>query len=103
MRVLGHRLLVRRCEEPEKSSSGVLFIPETAKQRNTMGQVVGLGTGKTCKNGEVVPHDVKVGDFVLYGKFKGDDVIENGEEFLIIDEDELLGVYEDERWRPVTD
>ena len=95
MRVLGHRLLVRRMEEQEKTSSGILFVPEVAKQRNTVGTVVGLGTGKYCKSGEVVPHDVKVGDVVIYGKFKGDDVVSSGEELLIIDEDDILGVYEE--------
>lgn len=93
IRVLGHRIAVKRQEQPEITESG-LIIPEVAKARNTVGEVVGLGTGKYCKNGVVVEHDVKIGDIVLYGKFKGTDVQADGTEYLIIDEDELLGVYE---------
>jgi chaperonin GroES len=91
MRPLQDRLIVRRVKEEEKSKGGI-FIPDTAKEKPTEGEVMAVGNGKVLENGTVRTLDVKVGDRVLFGKYNGNEVKLDGEDLLIIREDEVLGI-----------
>ncbi|MGC8793256.1 MAG: co-chaperone GroES [Bryobacteraceae bacterium] len=93
IRPLHDRVLVRRLEEEEQKVGGII-IPDTAKEKPQQGEVVGVGNGKLLENGERVPLDVKVGDRILFGKYAGADVKIDGEEYLILREDEILAVLE---------
>ncbi len=94
IRPLHDRILVQRLEEEEKTKGGII-IPDTAKEKPIEGKVVAVGNGKMMENGEVKPLDVKVGDKVLYGKYAGTEVKIGGEEYLIMREDDILGIIED--------
>ncbi len=94
IRPLHDRILVQRLEEEEKTKGGII-IPDTAKEKPIEGKVVAVGNGKIMENGEVKPLDVKVGDKVLYGKYAGTEVKIGGEEYLIMREDDVLGIIED--------
>jgi len=91
IRPLHDRVLVKRIEQEEKTTSG-LVIPDTAKEKPQQGEVVAVGDGKMLENGERVPVDVKPGDRILFGKYSGSDIKIGGEELLIVREDEILGV-----------
>jgi chaperonin GroES len=91
MRPLQDRLIVRRVKEEEKSKGGI-FIPDTAKEKPTEGEVIAVGNGKVLENGTVRALDVKVGDRVLFGKYNGNEVKLEGEDLLIIREDDVLGI-----------
>jgi chaperonin GroES len=91
IRPLQDRLVVRRVQEEEKSKGGII-IPDTAKEKPIEGEVVAVGKGKVTEKGEVRPLDVKVGDRVLFGKYAGTEVKLEGEEVLILREDDVLGV-----------
>jgi len=91
VRPLHDRLLVRRIEEKETVKGGII-IPDTAKEKPQEAEVVAVGNGKTLDNGTKVPMDVKVGDKILFGKYSGSDIKIDGEEFLILREDEVLAV-----------
>lgn len=93
IRPLHDRVLVRRLEEEEQKVGGII-IPDTAKEKPQQGEVIGVGNGKLLETGERVPLDVKVGDRVLFGKYSGADVKIEGEEYLILREDEILAVLE---------
>jgi chaperonin GroES len=93
IRPLHDRVLVRRLEEEEQKVGGII-IPDTAKEKPQQGEVIGVGAGKLLENGERVPLDVKVGDRILFGKYAGADVKIDGEEYLILREDEILAVLE---------
>jgi chaperonin GroES len=93
IRPLHDRVLVRRLEEEEQKVGGII-IPDTAKEKPQQGEVIGVGNGKLLENGERVPLDVKVGDRILFGKYAGADVKIEGEEYLILREDEILAVLE---------
>jgi chaperonin GroES len=93
IRPLHDRVLVRRLEEEEQKVGGII-IPDTAKEKPQQGEVIGVGNGKLLENGERVPLDVKVGDRILFGKYAGADVKIDGEEYLILREDEILAVLE---------
>ncbi len=93
MRPLHDRVLVRRIEESEKTSGGI-FIPDTAKEKPSRGRVLAVGTGKILEDGSVHPVDVKVGDTVLFGKYAGSEVKIADEEFLVMREDDIMGVIE---------
>jgi len=93
LRPLQDRILVKRIEEEEKTAGGI-FIPDTAKEKPQMGQIVSVGNGKKTEDGKVIPVDVKTGDKVLFGKYAGTEVKVEGEEFLIMREDDILGVIE---------
>ncbi len=88
---LKDRVLVRRVEETEQKVGGII-IPDSAKEKPTEAEVVAVGTGRVLDSGQRVPLDVKVGDKVLIGKWSGSDVKVDGEELLILKEDEILGV-----------
>jgi chaperonin GroES len=91
VRPLGDRVLVQRLDGEEKTAGG-LFIPDSAKEKPQQGKVVAVGNGKTFENGTTKPLDVKVGDKVLFSKYSGSEIKFDGEEFLIVREDDILGV-----------
>ena len=91
LRPLQDRILVKRIEEEEKTAGGI-FIPDTAKEKPQMGQIISVGNGKKTEDGKVIPVDVKAGDKVLFGKYAGTEVKVEGNEYLIMREDDILGV-----------
>ena len=91
VRPLHDRLVVRRIEEKEQVKGGII-IPDTAKEKPQEGEVIAVGNGKVLDSGTKVPMDVKKGDKVLFGKYSGTDIKIDGEEFLILREDEVLAV-----------
>ncbi len=93
-RPLQDRILIRRIDQEQKTSGGII-IPDTAKEKPQQGEVVAVGNGKRLDDGKVQPLDVKKGDRILFGKYSGSDIKLNGEEHLILREDEVLGVIEE--------
>jgi chaperonin GroES len=93
LRPLYDRLVVKRIEEKEQVQGGII-IPDSAKEKPQEGEVIAVGKGKRLDDGKLVPLDVKVGDRILFGKYSGNDIKINGEEYLILREDEVLGVIE---------
>ena len=93
IRPLQDRVIVRRAKEEEKTKGG-LFIPDTAKEKPVEAIVLAVGNGAVLENGTVRPLDVKEGDRVLFGKYSGTEVKIEGEEHLILREDDILGVIE---------
>ena len=93
IRPLQDRVIVRRIKEEEKTKGG-LYIPDTAKEKPSEGSVVAVGNGKILEDGSVRKLDVKEGDRVLFGKYSGNEVKIEGEDHLILREDEILGVLE---------
>lgn len=93
LRPLQDRIIVKRVEEETKTAGG-LFIPETAKEKPQRGEIVAAGKGKKTEDGKVLPLDVKVGDKVLFGKYAGTEIKVDGEDYLIMREDDLLAVVE---------
>ena len=93
IRPLGDRILVKRVEEEEKSKGGII-IPDSAKEKPQEGKVVAVGKGKMLEDGKVVPLELKEGDRILFGKYSGTEVKIEGEENLIMREDDILGVIE---------
>jgi chaperonin GroES len=91
---LGARVLAKRAEEEEQKSTGGIIIPDTAKEKPQRGTVIAVGTGRTKDDGSRIPMDVKDGDEVLFGKYSGKEVKIDGVEYLILDEDEILGIIE---------
>ena len=91
VRPLHDRLVVRRIEEKESVKGGII-IPDTAKEKTQEGEFSAVGNGKVLESGTKVPMDVKAGDKVLFGKYSGTDIKIDGEEFLILREDEVLAV-----------
>ena len=91
VRPLHDRLVVRRIEEKETVKGGII-IPDTAKEKPQEGEVIAVGNGKVLDSGTKVPIDVKAGDKVLFGKYSGTDIKIDGEEYLILREDEVLAV-----------
>ena len=88
---LHDRILVRRIEEGESIRGGII-IPDTAKEKPQEGEVIAVGKGKSNDEGKVFPLDVKAGDRILFGKWGGTEIKIDGEDFLIMKEDEVLGV-----------
>jgi len=93
MRPLHDRVLIKRVEEGEQRSGGII-IPDTAKEKPQQGLVEAVGNGKLLDNGERVAPEVKAGDRILFGKYSGAEIKIAGTEFLILREDEILGVLE---------
>jgi chaperonin GroES len=91
IRPLYDRIVVKRIENTEQMQGG-LYIPDTAKEKPQEGEVVAVGNGKRLENGTLVPLDVKVGDRILFGKYSGSDIKLDGDEYMIMREDEVLGV-----------
>jgi len=94
VRPLHDRLVVRRLDEDEQQSGGII-IPDTAKEKPQRGRVIAAGFGKTNEHGTRRPLDVKPGDLILFGKYTSPEVKIDGEELLIMREDEVLAVLED--------
>ena len=92
-RPLHDRVLVRPLEGEDKTAGGII-IPDTAKEKPQQGEVIAVGKGKILENGEVRPLDVKVGDNILFGKYSGTEVKVDGEELLVMKEDDLFAVVE---------
>ena len=93
-RPLHDRLIVRRIEEGEQQSGGII-IPDSAKEKPQRGRVIAAGDGKVNEEGKRIPLDVKAGDLVLFGKYTSQEVKVGGEEYLIMLEDEVLAVIDD--------
>jgi chaperonin GroES len=93
IRPLQDRLLVKRLDHEEKTAGGI-YIPDTAKEKPQMGEVVAVGKGRIKEDGSVQPLDVKVGDKILFSKYAGTEVKLNGSEYLIMREDDVLGILE---------
>jgi chaperonin GroES len=93
LRPLGDRVLIKSVEKKEELRGG-LIIPDTAKEKPQEGEVMAAGKGKTGDDGKLVPMDVKVGDRILYGKYSGTEVKIEGQEYLIMHQDDILGVVE---------
>ena len=90
---LQDRVVVKRLEEEEKTKGGII-IPDTAKEKPMEGKITAAGKGKVLEDGKIHPLDVKVGDRILFGKYSGTEVKIDGEEHLIMREDDILGVIE---------
>ncbi len=93
IRPLQDRVIVKRIEEEEKSKGGII-IPDTAKEKPQEGKIVAVGKGKPNEDGKITPLDVKVNDRVLFGKYSGTEINIDGEEHLIMREEDILGVIE---------
>ena len=94
IRPLYDRIVVKRIEDQETVRGGII-IPDSAKEKPQEGEVMAVGHGKRLENGTMVPLDVKVGDRILFGKYSGQEIKLDGEEFLIMKEDEVLAVIDD--------
>jgi chaperonin GroES len=94
IRPLADRLIVKRVEDQEQKSAGGIIIPDTAKEKPQEGKVVAVGRGKLSEEGKVIPLDVKAGDRILFGKYSGSEIKIDGEEHLILREEDVLGVVE---------
>ena len=93
IRPLQDRLIVERIDSQEKTASGI-YIPDTAKEKPQQGKVLAVGKGKVREDGTVQPLDVKPGDTILFGKYSGTEIKIDNEEYLIMREDDVLGVVE---------
>jgi len=93
LRPLQDRILVKRVEEEEKTKGGII-IPDTAKEKPAEGKVMAVGQGKLDDSGKRIAPELKVGDRILFGKYSGTEVKIEGEEYLIMREDDVLGVIE---------
>ena len=93
IRPLQDRVIVKRIEEEEKSKGGII-IPDTAKEKPQEGRVVAVGKGKVNDDGKITPLDVKVNDRVLFGKYSGTEINIDGDEHLIMREEDILGIIE---------
>jgi chaperonin GroES len=93
LRPLHDRVLLKRQEAPETTAGG-LFIPDKAKEKPTYAEVIAVGAGKLLENGSIRPLDVKVGDVVLISKYSGVEVKLDGEDYVLLREEELVGIFE---------
>lgn len=91
VRPLHDRLLVRRMPEEEKTTGGII-IPDTAKEKPQRGEIIATGKGRVTEDGKTLPLEVKVGDKVLFGKYSGTELKLNGNEYLMMREEDILGV-----------
>lgn len=92
VRPLHDRILVRRMAEEEKTAGG-LYIPDTAKEKPQRGEIVATGKGRVTEDGKVLPLEVKAGDKILFGKYSGTELKLDGEEYLMMREEDILGVF----------
>ena len=91
LKPLHDRILVQRVEEAEKTKGGII-IPDSAKEKPAEGKVIAVGDGKTGDDGKLIPLQVKKGDRILFGKYSGTEVKIDGDEYLIMREDDVLGI-----------
>jgi chaperonin GroES len=94
IRPLQDRIIVKRVAEEEKTKGGII-IPDTAKEKPLEGKVIAVGNGRVLEDGKIRPLDVKAGDRVLFGKYAGTEVKIDGEDHLILKEDDVVGIVED--------
>lgn len=92
-RPLHDRILIERIESEEVTSGGII-LPDTAKEKPQQGKVIAVGPGKKAEDGKLIPMDVKTGDTILFGKYAGSDIKMEGKEYLIMREDDVLGIVE---------
>ena len=92
VRPLHDRIIVQRLEDEEEQQVGGIIIPDTAKEKPQQGKVVAVGKGKVKADGGIQPMDVKAGDTILFGKYSGQEIKLDGDDYLIMREDEVLGV-----------
>ena len=92
VRPLQDRVLIKRLEDDTEKTKGGLYIPDSAKEKPQQGKVMAVGKGRTNDEGKVIPLDVKAGDKILFGKYSGTDIKIDGEEVLILREDEVLAI-----------
>ena len=92
-RPLHDRVLVERVESEEKTAGGII-LPDTAKEKPQQGKVIAVGSGKRTEDGKIIPLEVKAGDLILFGKYSGSEVKVEGIEYLIMREDDVLGLVE---------
>ena len=90
-RPLHDRVLIKRIENQESARGGII-IPDTAKEKSQEGEVIAVGTGKTLENGSIVPLEVKEGDRILFGKYSGTEIKLQDQDYLILREDEIVGI-----------
>jgi chaperonin GroES len=93
LRPLGDRILVKRVKEEERTKGGII-IPDTAKEKPQEGKIVAVGKGKYTDEGKLIPIEVKPGDKILFGKYSGSEFKLEGEDLLILREDDILGIIE---------
>ncbi|MCU0556793.1 MAG: co-chaperone GroES [Desulfobacterales bacterium] len=93
LRPLQDRIIVQRVEEESKTKGGII-IPDSAKEKPAEGVVISVGKGKVADDGKLIPMEVKTGDRILFGKYSGSEVKVEGEEYLIMREDDVLGIIE---------
>lgn len=93
VRPLHDRIFVKRIEEKESVKGGII-IPDTAKEKPQEGEVIAVGNGKKTEDGKIIPLDVKAGDRILFGKYSGTEIKIDDQEYLILREDEVLGILE---------
>ena len=93
LRPLGDRVIVRPIEKKDEIRGG-LIIPDTAKEKPQEGEIIAAGKGKIGEDGKLIPMDVKAGDKILYGKYSGTEVKIDGQEYLIMHQDDILGIVE---------
>jgi len=94
IRPLQDRVIVKRLEDEVEKTKGGIIIPDTAKEKPQQGKIIAVGKGKLNDEGKLTPVDVKVGDTILFGKYSGSEIKINGEEHLIMREEDILGVVE---------
>ena len=94
IRPLQDRVIVKRIEEEAEKTKGGIIIPDTAKEKPQQGKIIAAGKGKVNDDGKLTPLDVKVGDRILFGKYSGSEIKLDGEEHLIMREEDILGVVE---------
>ena len=92
VRPLHDRVLIKRIEEEETVKGGII-IPDTAKEKSQEGEVISVGTGKMLENGSVVPLEIKQGDRILFGKYSGTEIKVDSQDYLILREDEIIGIF----------
>ena len=88
------RVVIKPVEEAEEKTPSGIIIPDTAKEKPSEGEVIAVGEGKLLENGEIKPLKVKVGDKVIYSKYAGNDIVVDGEELIILREDDILAIIE---------
>ena len=92
-RPLHDRILVERVESEEKTAGGII-LPDTAKEKPQQGKIIAVGSGKRTEDGKIIPLELKAGDLILFGKYSGSEVKIEGIEYLIMREDDVLGLVE---------
>ena len=92
VRPLQDRVLIKRLEDDVEKTKGGLYIPDSAKEKPQQGKVMAVGKGRVNDEGKIIPLDVKAGDKILFGKYSGSEIKVDGEELLIMREDEILGI-----------